>query len=639
LSLSRVQSRPLRQFALRPRSQTISGSVAREFRFALRTKKRLHKFISIGQVSSRATVGNVRTYDFDLSYRLRSLNLPERGDYKRDPIWSSSVTGTLPRKEVAQYAAAIALACILWFALIGERRLSEPDEGRYAEIAREMALSGDWVTPRLNDLVYLEKPPLQYWTTAAAFKLFGTSEWAARAWCAVTGLAGILLVYYAGLRLHSRRAGLDAAAMLASSGLYFAAAHFNTLDMGVTFFMTAALLALIFGWRAEATAFDRKLWIHIAWAAAGLAVLSKGLIGIVLPGAAVMCYSLLFRDWTIWRKFAPATGVPLFLLVTVPWFIAVSIAQPDFPYFFFVHEHFARFLTTEHNRYEPWWFFLPVLAIGALPWTFPMLRGWWRALARRESRTQFQPFRLLAVWCAVVFVFFSASDSKLVSYIVPIFPALALLAARDCSEMGEGALVTALRWCVIIGALAVVAAVFAPIADARPLADLMRARRQWLIAGGALFVTGAALAVFTSRRARIELGLFTVTFFALAAYQLAAIGFDQLAPVKSSAVLAAQLKSTIAATTPVYCVYVYPQSLPFYLGRTVIPVAFTGELAFGLEREPQKGIADVGEFVRRWRAETDAVAVMPRSVYLDMRGAGVPMRVIGEDPMRVAVRR
>ncbi|HXC38254.1 MAG TPA: glycosyltransferase family 39 protein, partial [Burkholderiales bacterium] len=339
-----------------------------------------------------------------------------------------------PHAWLILIALAFALA---WFGNIGYRKLVKADEGRYAEIPREMVASGDWLTPRLNGFKYFEKPALQYWATAAAFSVFGLHDWAARLWPALTGFLGVLLVWLIGNRAFGPPVGLASAAVLASSGIYAFVGHFLTLDMGVSVFMSATVLFCMMGQRDGTAPRAERNWMLAAWAAAALAMLSKGLIGIVLPGAAFAAYVLLARDWRRLARLHWLPGLALFLLIAAPWFIAVSLANQEFFHFFFIHEHFERFLTKQHGRYQPFWYFVPVLALGATPWLFSLAAGFANAckgkavyvapevkLSRMRS---FNSERFLALWCAVVFLFFSASDSKLGSYILPLFPAAALL--------------------------------------------------------------------------------------------------------------------------------------------------------------------------------------------------------------------
>src|SRR3954464_2855968 len=323
------------------------------------------------------------------------------------------------------------VALIIWFSNLDYRKLIKPDEGRYAEISREMAVTGDWVTPRLNGFKYFEKPPLQYWAGAAAMALFGVHAWAARLWTALMALAGIALVYCTGRRLFGPPAGAAAAALLAGAPLYLAYGQFNTLDMGVSVFLSAAIFAFAVAQRPAAEAVGgalvrgRRRWMLAGWAACALAVLSKGLIGIVLPAATVALYMIVRRDWALLRRLELVRGTALFLAITAPWFVAVSMRNPEFAHFFFVQEHFQRCSTTMHHRSHPAWYFIPVLAGGVVPFLL-LIGAAWPAALRRPGPGFPQPL-FLQEWALVVFVFFSASGSKLPGYILPLVPALALL--------------------------------------------------------------------------------------------------------------------------------------------------------------------------------------------------------------------
>lgn len=541
--------------------------------------------------------------------------------------------------QLAVWGAVVVAALLLWVALLDQRPLWDPDEGRYAEIPREMVNSGDWTTPRLNDLVYFEKPPLQYWATAVAYELFGQHHWTARLWSALTGLAGVLLVFYVGKRLFNVRTAFYAAAILASNVLYFSLAHFTTLDMGLSFFLEIVVFAFVLGFRYEATAQERRIWIHLAWAAAGLAILSKGLIGAVLPFGALAIYSLVYRDTTVWMKLSPLTGGALFGVITVPWFVAVAQANPDFVQFFFVHEHFTRFLTTQHHRWQPWWFFGPILLLGTFPWTAPILAGSWRAFRGGASRG-FRPLGFLAIWVLVVIVFFSASGSKLVPYILPTFPALALLGARYLDEaplrlISRLLLVSATIATAVLVAGPYVVRQLAPDKGIRLSSDL-----NWqFVVIAACWGVGAAAIWWTARRHNRDAAVVALMLAAMTAHQFTLLVAAQISPAKSTLALTQQMKPYLGESTRIYVLQTYPQSLPFYLGRTVTLVDYRGELNFGLIREPHKAVATIPAFRERWSSERDAVAVMKQSLYRELRDSGMPMAVIAQDSARVVVRR
>ncbi|HXJ09553.1 MAG TPA: glycosyltransferase family 39 protein, partial [Burkholderiales bacterium] len=311
--------------------------------------------------------------------------------------------------------AFLAVFSISILGTLGLRPLYKADESRYAEIPREMVASGDWVTPRLNGLKYFEKPPLQYWATAAFFSAFGEHDWAARLWSALAAIGGVLLVFVSGRRLFSSEAGVLGALVLAGCPLYVLLAQINTLDMALSFFLAAAIFAFALG------------RYYLFWAACALAALSKGLIGIVLPAGAIGLYILAKWDWSLLRRMKIFSGSVIFLLIAAPWFILVSMRNGEFAHFFFIQEHFQRFTTKMHGRYQPMWFFIPILLAGLAPWLLPFFASM-RNLFRKQQG--FDPGLFLVLWCIVVFVFFSISDSKLPSYILPMFPALALLIGR-----------------------------------------------------------------------------------------------------------------------------------------------------------------------------------------------------------------
>ena len=325
-------------------------------------------------------------------------------------------------------------ALLIWCANLDYRKLALSDEGRYSEIPRYMAQSDDWVTPRLNGIKYFEKPALQYWTTATAYKVFGESEWTARIWPAMTGFAGLILIFFAGRRIYGAAAGFYAALVLGSSLLYSGMAHILTLDMGLAFFMALAMVGILLGLDSGGSPQNRKRWMHVAAAACALAVLSKGLVGIVLPGAVVVLYMLVKRDFGLLRHLHLISGGIIFFAVCAPWFVAVSIANPEFPHFFFIHEHFQRYTSTVHQRYQPWYYFIPILLLGIMPWILTLFDAMIAAVKRKRS-LDFDATLFLLLWSGFIFVFFSASGSKLPSYILPIFPALALLIGARLAEM------------------------------------------------------------------------------------------------------------------------------------------------------------------------------------------------------------
>ncbi len=522
----------------------------------------------------------------------------------------------------------IALAA-LWFGTLDERALVRPDEGRYAEIPREMAAGGDWLTPRLNDIKYFEKPVLQYWTTAAAFKIFGENEWTARLWPALTGFLSILLVWWTGRRLWGEQAGQLAAAILGGSLLFIGMGHILTLDMGLSFFLQVAWTGFLFAQQEESRASRR--WMLLAWAGLALAVLSKGIVALVLTGATLVGYSLLNRDFSPWRRLSPLAGLALLLSIAAPWFIAVSLANPEFPRFFFVHEHFERFLSTVHRRDEPAWFFFAVYLLGALPWSLLLLQALPRAWGRRVDGT-FGAERFLLLWVLITFAFFNVSGSKMAPYILPIFPALALLGGRHLTSLSRRA------WLIHLGLLSVLALVglaLAPrvlrLAGQEYTLAMLQGVANWLTgAAGVFLMTTVAAALLVWRRRNPE-AVMILALGACVGSSALLIGHDHLAPYTSARSLAAQALPRIKPGPPFYSVLSYEQTLPFYLGRTLTLVANQNEMGFGLRQEPQRWIATVAEFKDRWREDREAYAVMKIEVFEKLAAEGLPMAEIARD--------
>jgi 4-amino-4-deoxy-L-arabinose transferase-like glycosyltransferase len=535
--------------------------------------------------------------------------------------------------------ALLAAFAFLWFCNLGYRHLIKPDEGRYADIPREMVASGDWLTPRLNGYKYFEKPPLQYWATAVSLAAFGMNEWAARLWTGMTGFLGVLLVFWAGNRLFAPPAGLLGAAVTASCALYAVLGHLLTLDMALSFFMSASVLAFAVA-QQESGEPGRRRWMLLAWAAMALAVLTKGLVGAVLPIGAVGVYVLLHRDWGLLARLYLLRGGLLFLAIAAPWFVAVTLVNPEFPHFFFIHEHLERFLTREHDRYQPAWYFLAVLLVGVLPWIvslFPALRRAWVS----SRGTGFHAQRFLLVWCAVVFVFFTASDSKLAPYILPLFPALSLLIGSYLRSAGRGVLLAQAALAALLGIALAAAAPHLPAyaSDAVP-SSLLQGYVPWIIASGlALAAFGIVSAALMRRDRRIP-AVLTLACGGLVLAQTALSGHETLAPSLSAYHIVQKIRDQVKPDTPFYFVETFDHTLLFYLGRTVTMVSVTDELADPIARAPRDFLPDAAAFARAWEADRDAFAMFNiNDLPAFLQAHPVPMRVVAADPRRVIVRK
>ena len=314
----------------------------------------------------------------------------------------------------------------------GRVPLFEPDEGRYGEFPREMLATGDWITPRLNGVLYFEKPPLYYWSVAASMAVLGPTELAVRLPGKLSAAGMVLLAAAFARRRYGARTGLLAGLVCASSLLVVALARIAIIDPMLSLAMSGAAFA--FAAFAEgdeagdALRARRALYgFHVACAAA---VLLKGLIGVVLPGGAIVFWTIWTGRWrTLARVFSPGPLL-VFLALAVPWHVAMARQHPDFLQFYFVHEHFDRFAKTEHKRTGPLVYFVPVLLAGFLPWT--AFLGRWKETLPGLSRAAGMARAtegFLWMFSGLVFAFFSVSRSKLIPYVLPIWPALAVLLA------------------------------------------------------------------------------------------------------------------------------------------------------------------------------------------------------------------
>ena len=548
----------------------------------------------------------------------------------------------------------------VWFSNIEYRKLVRPDEGRYAEIGREMAQSGDWITPHLNGLKYFEKPPLQYWATAAAFRLFGDSHWGARWWPATTTFACVLLMFWAARRLYGDEdIALSAAATLGGCTGFVINSHINTLDGGLAAFLTLALLGFLLAQHPGATRKENRNWMLVVWAALALAVLSKGLIGVVLPGAVLTLYLLIERDWPMLARLHFGKGLALFLLIAAPWFIAVSLTNDEFARFFFIHEHFERFLTKVHRRGGAWYYFIPILLFGSMPWlpfiAVRLRNGWQRDRSVAHPLVgeggvvkALQPLRLLLLWTGFIFLFFSVSSSKLPSYILPVFPALALFAAVEMQRVtpellsrlawGLAAVGSGLLLIVIIGGERI-ASEFSK--DSSPF-EIVRNYVPWIQASVFSFTVGAIAAAWLFRRYARSTAIVALAFGSLIAGILAMDGHDELSRLSSTYHIVRDIEATqgpFDRSLPFYSIQMHDQTLPFYLKRPVTLVQYTDEFALGLNAEPEKGIAQVEDWKPRWIALERGYAIMNPANYERFTAEGLPMRILARDPRRVIVSR
>ena len=529
---------------------------------------------------------------------------------------------------------------LLWFGTLNYRHLIPSDEGRYAEIAREMLVTGDWITPRYNGYKYFEKPPLQAWATAAAFQAFGIGDWQARLWTALTGFLTILLVGFTGARIFNARAGWLAAVVLASSPMWIISGHFNSLDMGLSSFLVAALCSLLLA-QTSHNKNNCRNWMWACWIFMALATLSKGVIGAAIPAIVFIAYSISTWDWKIWTRLRLFSGTILFLAITAPWFALVAQRNPEFLEFFFIHEHLQRFTQDDHSRTGPIYYFVPLLLIGLLPWILQVPGAF--AQAWSERRREFSAGWLLVCWFAVIFAFFSVSHSKLPGYIIPVFPALALIIGNRLDRLLGHTNTMALPWKLQTLCFAILGCVGFFFLDAigkqaRP--DEIKAYAQytyWVIAALVALVSFSAYAAWQSKRNGIQ----SIVSFACGFFLCAIItgtGHETLGRAVSGIDLVERVKASIPEKVNFYSVRLLDHTMPFYLGRTMIMVESPDELEFGVNQEPELWMPTLDAFITRWQEDQTAYAIMVPEQFDALNTQGFPMQEVDRDSRRVIVK-
>ena len=373
------------------------------------------------------------------------------------------------------------------------------------------------------------------------------------------------------------------------------------------------------------------------------ALLSKGLVAILLPGLWLALLVLLERDLRLVLRIRPFMGAAIVLVIAGPWFVLVQSRHPQFFDFFVIHEHFARYGSEDHRRAGAWWYFIAVFAAGMLPWTHfavaaLLRRDLWRPAAGKGSER-----RALALWALVVIVFFTFSGSKLPAYILPAFPALAILAA---GEVGRGA--AAGRAAPLWPGLAFAAALAGAglFLAGRGVDDVAPAQARdylpWIEAAAAILAAGTLAGILLLRAGLRGTAAAVVSIGSLLAWQIALAGSVAFEEAYSARGLARQVAARLgpsAAGAPWYSVGTYDNSFGFYLKRPLTLVGYEDELKFGLSLAPAAGIADPAQFAERWRAANQAFAFMQPGTWTALAERGLPMVLVARDSRRVVVAR
>ena len=505
------------------------------------------------------------------------------------------------------------ILAILYLWHLGLYPLINPDEGRYAEIPREMLASGNFITPHLNGVEYFEKPALQYWVTAFFMYIFGENEFSVRLFPALCALGQIATTAYLAKKMFNRTTAFIASIILGSSFLYLIIGSLNILDMAISFFITISMTAFY-----QFSITLQKKYIYLFYVSIALGTLTKGLIAIVLTFGIVFIYALLTKNFKlIFKTFSPV-GILIFLAICVPWFYLVCRNNPDFFYFFFIHEHFLRYLTTTHHRYQPFYFFIPCIILGIFPWTgffFSCLlskspKKTWHKFLHNPDRFK---FIYLCLWFCLIFIFYSLSDSKLVPYILPCLIPLSILIAYHLQQIfyqpkkiGIALIINA-----IISALIIIALIITAIkSDFISLQEFIFSG-SFIILVLIIFNLISLITWYKYKNLKQLLSIHIITAI-LFSFSLQPV-ITQVAQHRTGKDIAETINTLKTDDTLIIMYKDYIQDIPFYTKSRVAIYDYLGELDFGAKHPSGQGwFLDKEQLLTIWAQNPHAILVVPK---------------------------
>lgn len=543
----------------------------------------------------------------------------------------------------------LGLAAVLFLAFLGSVGIFDPEEGRHVAIPVAMLRTGDFVVPHLQGFPYLEKPPLTYWLTAGSFALLGRNETAARLPVALMGLLGTLTIFWMARTRMGPRVAWIAAALSVLTTQWFVQSRYLTTDMILAGWITVALAAFL----VAATAGRRRLY-WVFYLAVALATLAKGIIGFLLPGMIVALFVALTGRWRLLREMHLLPGSLLAGATVLPWFFLVQSRLPDFFRYFIFDQHVARYVSETAEHAKPIWFFLPVVALGFFPWTayLPFVNS--GVPAKQTGATvgpaaRFRPENVfLWTWFGVIFLFFSVSKGKLMPYVLPAYPPLAILLAQLFARL-RGPVSEAAARGVRRGSW-IVAGAYLLLAPAAFLAARRMARSDgritledlgfwpWAVIG-LLAVAGVGTLLLTVLRRPIASLAFLATIHLL--FYGTLLGAARAAdPYLGPVSLGRKLAEVVGPQDRVILFELQQPSMEFYLGRPPMLVNWMGEYEYGILIQPNPKLFDPDPAAIRSLVDTeeDVYVIVKNSDRSFPAAFGVPMKVVVANRKRTVYR-
>lgn len=517
------------------------------------------------------------------------------------------LSGEHRRKRTVYLLVILAFSYLFLFYNLGNYSLKEPDEGRYAEIPREMVEQGDYLVPHLNYVRYFEKPPLLYWAVALSYRAFGVSEWSFRFPNALAALLCVLMAYFFVSHWFGDEVGLLSSMMLLTSFGFFALTHIVTIDMLFSFLLFGCLLCFCQFRRDR-----RPLFLYLFFTSLALAMLAKGPVAFILVAVTIVLFLWSEKDLSFIRDMLTVKALLLFCIIAAPWFVIMSLREKEFFQFFFVDQHILRFITTKHKRSGPLYYFLPVIFGGLFPWSIFIPRAVAQLWREKEVR-------LFLIWSAVVFAFFSVSGSKLPPYIHPVFPAVSVIIAyffrrqwnRRVRPGIEPALYAAFFLFVSLMGIAYVCGMLDRYLAGLPELAAVSQSIHWLTLPVSI-ASFAALCVISIPRMRTYRSLFyTLCAFSLVVFGSVMLHSQLIDGFNTTKRLAEEIGRSSDAAVVVVNYGSFDETLPFYLKRRTYIANHVGELEMGHKYPDAKGyFLDAEMFTDLFRSHRPVFVVL-----------------------------
>jgi 4-amino-4-deoxy-L-arabinose transferase-like glycosyltransferase len=450
------------------------------------------------------------------------------------------------QKEIILFFTLIAICLILFFFNLGNRALWDIDEGLHSVSSKDMVLSGDWVTPKYNGEKFYDKPPLHNWLVAISFLIFGFNEFAARLPAALLGMGCVLITYLLGRRICGPNAAFLGSLVLASSVEFFVLSRTVVHDISLAFFITLALTLFYLGYENEK---HRRVYFLVGYAALGFSVLAKGPIGILLPAAIIGLFLIVKKQLRFLKEMQVGWGMLVVIAVAAPWYILISIKDPGYVSYFFLKQNIGNFFSAEARHPEPIYYYIPVLLGGMFPWSTFLPLALFRGIRAPKSANQ-DGMLFILLWVAVIFIFFSLASSKLGTYILPLFPAAALVVGgflndiliNPSGDLDKGLVYSYLPVAIILPSALIYIILFPPI---NPMAEVgIELKWVYLPAGWLVACCFISMGLAVRKKYRAFIGSIAATVMAVLLFSLIFL-VPSIEPFRSGKILAQKIDKLI----------------------------------------------------------------------------------------------